>query len=48
MSHNHKSLDGEGRLEFLVPPKRTIANLLAVKNKHLAAQSSKLSEARLH
>jgi len=31
MSHNHKSLDGEGRLEFLVPPKRTIANLLAVK-----------------
>src|SRR6516164_8410384 len=31
MSHNHKSLDGEGRLEFLVPPKRTISNPLAVK-----------------
>jgi hypothetical protein len=31
MSRNHMSLDGEGRLEFLVPPKRTIANLLAVK-----------------
>jgi hypothetical protein len=31
MSHNHMGLDGEGRLEVLVPPKRTIANLLAVK-----------------
>ena len=31
MSHNHMNLDGEGRVEFLVPPKRTIANLLAVK-----------------
>jgi hypothetical protein len=29
MSHNHMSLDGEGRLEFLVPPKTTIASQLA-------------------
>src|SRR5262249_24845326 len=29
MSHNHMSLDGEDRLEFLVPPKTTIANQLA-------------------
>src|SRR5262245_1745202 len=38
MSHNHMSLDGEDRLEFLVPPKTTIANQLAATGRKYLAK----------